>query len=102
MNHLDFALLESAALAKNPFEIWAEKVKTIVGHDLDGDDGEDGYSLDGAFDAYQSGATVDEYARRVWKATGRCVICGDPKGDGPCAPEFKDICVDCAQNWLAS
>jgi hypothetical protein len=71
MNHIEFALLESAALAKNPFESWVEKVEKVVGHDLDGDKDEDGYSLDDAFDCYEKGISPEYYIRKVIRAEAR-------------------------------
>lgn len=59
--HYEFDL----ALRKSPFEKWADRVERIVGHDLDGDQSEDGYSLDGALEAFESGMTAKDYARQI-------------------------------------
>ncbi len=41
---------------------WAADVEAILEHDLDGDQQDDGYSIDTAFDFYEDGLTVQEAA----------------------------------------
>ena len=69
-----FAAAESAALDDcTEWRRWLSRVKSILGHDLDGDNTAeartagtaDGYSLDGAYDAYEARIPSSEYARRV-------------------------------------
>ena len=40
------------------WEKWAEKVEELLGHDLDGDQEEDGYSIDYAYDFYMKHQSV--------------------------------------------
>jgi hypothetical protein len=44
---------------------WVATAKKIVGHDLDGDGDEDGYSLDEAYEAYERGDSASDYAAHV-------------------------------------
>lgn len=41
---------------------WATDVEAVLEHGLDGDQQEDGYSIDTAFDFYEDGLTVQEAA----------------------------------------
>jgi hypothetical protein len=52
-------------LGPSQFERWAARVEKIVGHDLDGDQTEDGYSLDGASDAFDAGMSPAQYADTI-------------------------------------
>jgi hypothetical protein len=61
--HYEFDL----ALRPSAFEKWAARVEKILGHDLDGDHSVDGYSLDDASDAFDSGMEAAEYAGQVNK-----------------------------------
>jgi hypothetical protein len=65
MTFMEFAQYESDALKDGPFETWAKKVEKILGHDLDGDQQTDGYSLDFALDEFNKGMTPAEYAATV-------------------------------------
>jgi hypothetical protein len=65
MTHLEFHRLEMEALKPSSFEIWATRVESILGHNLDGDQEIDGYSLDGAYVSWESGMTAKEYAKLV-------------------------------------
>lgn len=65
MNHLEFAASESAALEPSDWEKWVNQVETILGHDLDGNETEDGYSLGYASDAWEAGKTPEQYAASV-------------------------------------
>lgn len=44
---------------------WTNYVETYLGHDLDGDQEKDGYSIDHAYDAYRGGMTAKAYASLV-------------------------------------
>lgn len=44
---------------------WINNAEQLVGHSLDGDEWWDGYSLDGAFDAWEAGVFVFVYAAQV-------------------------------------
>lgn len=44
---------------------WINRVEQIVGHDMDGDQEADGYSLDFAYDAWRAGQTPDTYAKSI-------------------------------------
>jgi hypothetical protein len=61
MNHLEFAASESAALLPTAWEKWIEKAEKLAGHHLDGDQSVDGYSLDGAFEAWKGGLSPEVY-----------------------------------------
>jgi hypothetical protein len=96
MNHIEFAELETASLAAgSEFEAWCEKAEKILGHDLDGDEVNDGYSLDGAFDWYDGGDTPKEYAQRVLIACGRCIRCGERELHKE--HMRRDICSECRE-----
>lgn len=40
---------------------WIKEAESKIGYSLDGDQTTDGYSYDFAYDAWESGKTVDEY-----------------------------------------
>lgn len=66
MDFIEFHRYEiDAATKSSPFEKWAIKVEAILGHDLDGDQDTDGYSIDFAFDAFNNGLTPKAYAASV-------------------------------------
>lgn len=67
MNHVEFASMESSMLDQTNCERWLSEVEKCLGHSLDGDEDHDGYSLDGAVKAYESGVwkSEAEYARAV-------------------------------------
>lgn len=62
MNHMEFAKAESNGLKRTPFECWIERVEAYVGHDLDGDLHQDGYSLDDCHELFEQGITSRECA----------------------------------------
>lgn len=72
-SHLEFAAAESAALQPTQWERWTAQVEKAIGHSLDGDNSvdamvagnADGYSLDDAYEAFEDGDTVAEYAAHV-------------------------------------
>jgi len=64
--HLALAFSESyVSPRERKWEAWTAKVEKILGHDLDGDQDTDGYSLDYAHDAFADGLTAEEYAAEV-------------------------------------
>ena len=65
MDFMEFHRYEIDALRKSPWEIWAEQVERILGHDLDGDQERDGYSLDFALEEFNKGVTSAQYAATV-------------------------------------
>jgi len=81
-SHLEFAASESAALAPTDWERWFARAERLIGHDLDGDDSEaahaagtaDGYSVDGAYDAWRAGLTVEQYAAQVTEGKARAAL----------------------------
>jgi len=56
---------ESAGLKKDDWEYWAEKAEALAGHDLDGNQETDGYSIDFAYDAYKAGQTPEDYVASI-------------------------------------
>ena len=71
MNHLEFAASESAALEPTGFEKWAARLERMLGHDLDGDETADGYSLDGCLDMYRAGnRPLDAFHTIAWRKLG--------------------------------
>lgn len=60
---------EAAGLAGDRSErawlAWAAKVEARLGHDLDGDQEIDGYSIDFALDAFRAGTSVSAYCSSV-------------------------------------
>lgn len=50
---------EGGAHAK--WDRWIAKAQKLAGHDLDGDQETDGYSLDNAVDCFRAGMTVEQY-----------------------------------------
>lgn len=60
MNHLEFAASES--FVSNKTKSWnnfVARVEKALGHDLDGDQARDGYSMDHAYDMWNSGSTLE-------------------------------------------
>ncbi len=50
---------------------WIAKVERPVGHDMDGDEAVDGYSLDFAYDVFSWGDyTPEEYIAEFYKGVG--------------------------------
>ena len=64
------------------FEAWAARVEKIVGHDLDGDQSEDGYSIDGASDAFDTGMSPFQYAAKIDRSPRGGRGGGHPCGEG--------------------
>lgn len=62
--HLALAQSESY-VGPGAWERFVARVERLIGHDLDGDQERDGYSLDYAHDAFMAGVTADEHALGV-------------------------------------
>jgi hypothetical protein len=65
MNHLEFAAIEASALRPSAWEIWVDAVERMLSHDLDGDDAENGYSLDSAYIAWEQGQCAASFASDI-------------------------------------
>jgi hypothetical protein len=64
--HMEFAASESAALATDgTWFRWIARAEKVYGRELDGDQVTDGYSMDSAYEAYESGMTADAYVSRL-------------------------------------
>lgn len=66
--HPHFALLQSESYVsprEREWERWVKRVEKLLGHDLDGNQQRDGYSLDYAHDAFEVGVTAADYADEV-------------------------------------
>jgi len=69
MNHMEVWENEMYQLCSdNEWLAWAKRVEARLGHSLDGEEEDDGYSIDGALQAFERGATVEEYSRAVIQA----------------------------------
>lgn len=87
MNHLEFAAAESVALETTGWDRWFAAAEKAVGHDLDGDDSDiaraagtaDGYSVDGAYDAWRAGMTVAQYAQQVAERKAALAALSEPQ-----------------------
>lgn len=44
---------------------WVKRVEQLLGHDLDGDQERDGYSMDAAYAAWESGASAEAHASEI-------------------------------------
>lgn len=61
-SHAEFAASESfVSDGEKRWLAWVKAVEKLFGHDLDGDQQRDGYSLDFAYDAHATGLTPEEY-----------------------------------------
>ena len=56
---------EQASITEIQWLHWIDEVEALLGHSADGDESLDGYSLDGAYDAYRAGFTPVEYWQGV-------------------------------------
>lgn len=66
MSHLAVAQAESLSLDSDIVWLrWCRRAEDMLGHDLDGDQRADGYSIDGAYAAFCDGASVLEYVLDV-------------------------------------
>lgn len=67
-DHPHFQLLQSESYVsprEREWERWVKKVEKLLGHNLDGNQQRDGYSLDYAYDAFRAGETPAAYAEEV-------------------------------------
>lgn len=65
-DHLDVWAAETAALEPTEWEHWVGELKNMVGHDLDGDQDEDGYSYDGFYEMWEHGLSPVAAALRAF------------------------------------
>lgn len=56
---------ESAASEFSIWDLWVSTAEILLGHDLDGDQAKDGYSLDYAYEAFATGGTPGAYVAHV-------------------------------------
>jgi len=76
---MNFAASESAASKPTQWERWYERAEAALGFNLDGDDSEaarlagtaDGYSVDGAYDAWRRGDSVEKHVADVRSSIAR-------------------------------
>ncbi|WP_233213682.1 hypothetical protein [Mycobacterium hubeiense] len=74
-DHQDIWAYESAGCAPTEWERWIDQVESRLGHDVDGDQAEDGYSLDGFHDMWKQGVAPHDAAASVRPAR-TCRSCG--------------------------
>lgn len=61
-SHAEFVASESyVSPGEKRWLAWVKQVETLLGHSLDGDQQDDGYSLDFAFDDFEHGLTPEQY-----------------------------------------
>lgn len=66
MNHLETYQFEVyVPKSERDWLSWAGTVESMLGHTLDGDLSEDGYSLDRAYDHFKLGTKTTEYVKEV-------------------------------------
>lgn len=65
MNHMEFAAAESAALEPSAWDRWVNAAEKLLGHDLDGSQEENGYSLDFSYEDWKRGMSVTAYVAKV-------------------------------------
>jgi hypothetical protein len=65
MDFMEFAAYEREALKLSAWEKWCAKVEKIIGHDLDGNQESDGYSLDFALEEFERGLSPQQYAASI-------------------------------------
>ena len=64
-------LSESASEAPTVWDTWVDIVEGLLGHDLDGNQEKDGYSLDFAYDCFKADMKPITYAQKVERAKAR-------------------------------
>lgn len=64
-HHLQLAERESADALPTPFEKWCFAVEARLGHDLDGDQERDGYSIDGALEWYRRAIPIADVVKQI-------------------------------------
>ena len=66
MNHIELGITEGReAVESTPWLRWVDEVETLIGHSLDGDQKDDGYSLDYAYDQFASGVPAIQMATNI-------------------------------------
>lgn len=66
MNHLEFAAIESfESPSDRSWDAFVQKVELLLGSNLDGNQAEDGYSIDFAYDHWREGYSAAEYVTQV-------------------------------------
>jgi len=53
------------AIRKNPWDLWVARAEKLLGHSLDGNQKQDGYSLDYAYVAFCSAVTAEQYVSSI-------------------------------------
>lgn len=67
--HLGLAISESyISTGERAWLAWAAKAEKLLGHDLDGNEDRDGYSMDGAYGSFEAGVTAKAYVALVREA----------------------------------
>lgn len=64
-DHLTIYAAESAALEPTDWERWIAQVELVLGKSADGDQSEDGYSLDSFYDLWKIGQTPTQAVKEV-------------------------------------
>ena len=59
------AIWEAESTAPTGWERWAEEAERVAGVSLDGDQVDDGYSLDDAYQQYLKGQSAEDYGNEV-------------------------------------
>jgi len=69
MNHLEFAELESQLAAgthaDRDWAQWVRDVERLLGGNIDGDDGENGYSLDEGYDCWRAKLSAESFVTMI-------------------------------------
>jgi hypothetical protein len=66
MNHLEVYQIEKYVPSwELRWVAWSTMVESILGHSIDGDQEQDGYSLDRAYSWFMTGASFQEYAKEI-------------------------------------
>lgn len=60
-----FHAAEQATVTEIRWLAWIDEAEALFGHSLDGDQEDDGFSLDSAYDAYREGLTPVDYWQSV-------------------------------------
>lgn len=67
--HLALGFAESAACTPTAWERWIDQVDAALGHDSDGDQATDGYSLDAFYVLWNAGRTPAQAVSEVGAVT---------------------------------
>lgn len=63
--HMELHRSETAALEPTAWEHWIEQVEALLGHSADGDEREDGYSIDSFYSFWEFGRTPAEATKGI-------------------------------------